>query len=226
MHFVARVLGGGAVVHESFRADGDAVYGDGHFGHTRIRCELVDHGQYGVEVRILYNEEHHMSPPRRKTSSDPRVEIIEHHCEETSQTPLRSRHTLADNYPPFPRALRLENSILHRQYSRFCMSTYMSLCLRLLKLHVTVEMPFRIAQRVSTNGRGLEPTQRSRLGDSGCGPRNARACWCRLQAFVGESSRDIDLPASNGEPFPHGVHRSSWPLATAALALSHRWRSF
>jgi hypothetical protein len=26
-------------------------------GHTRICCELVDHGQYGVEARILYNEE-------------------------------------------------------------------------------------------------------------------------------------------------------------------------
>ena len=26
-------------------------------GHTRIRCELVDHGEYGVETRILYNEE-------------------------------------------------------------------------------------------------------------------------------------------------------------------------
>ena len=30
-------------------------------GHTRIRCELVDHGQYGVEARILYNDEHHAS---------------------------------------------------------------------------------------------------------------------------------------------------------------------
>jgi hypothetical protein len=30
-------------------------------GHTRVRCELVDHGQYGVEARILDNEEHHMS---------------------------------------------------------------------------------------------------------------------------------------------------------------------
>jgi hypothetical protein len=30
-------------------------------GHTRIRCELVDHGQYGIEARILHNEEHYMS---------------------------------------------------------------------------------------------------------------------------------------------------------------------
>jgi hypothetical protein len=30
-------------------------------GDARIRCELVDHGQYGIEARILYNEEHHMS---------------------------------------------------------------------------------------------------------------------------------------------------------------------
>jgi hypothetical protein len=30
-------------------------------GRTRIRCELVDHGQYGVEARILFNEEHYMS---------------------------------------------------------------------------------------------------------------------------------------------------------------------
>ena len=22
-------------------------------GHTRVRCELVDHGQYGIEARIL-----------------------------------------------------------------------------------------------------------------------------------------------------------------------------
>jgi hypothetical protein len=29
--------------------------------HTRVRCELVDHGQYGIEARILHNEEHHMS---------------------------------------------------------------------------------------------------------------------------------------------------------------------
>jgi len=29
--------------------------------HTRIRCELVDHGQYGIEARILHNEEHYMS---------------------------------------------------------------------------------------------------------------------------------------------------------------------
>ena len=62
MHFVARVLEGGAVVvHESFRADGDAVCGDGHFGHTRVRCELVDHGEYGAEARILHNEEHYRS---------------------------------------------------------------------------------------------------------------------------------------------------------------------
>lgn len=26
-------------------------------GHTRIRCELVDRGQYGVEARILHDEE-------------------------------------------------------------------------------------------------------------------------------------------------------------------------
>jgi hypothetical protein len=26
-------------------------------GHTRIRCELIDLGQYGVEARILHNEE-------------------------------------------------------------------------------------------------------------------------------------------------------------------------
>lgn len=26
-------------------------------GHTRIRCELRDHGQYGVEAQILHNEE-------------------------------------------------------------------------------------------------------------------------------------------------------------------------
>jgi hypothetical protein len=30
-------------------------------GHKRIRCKLVDHGPYGIEVRILHNEEHHMS---------------------------------------------------------------------------------------------------------------------------------------------------------------------
>jgi hypothetical protein len=30
-------------------------------GHTRVRCELVDHGDFGFEARILYNEEHHMS---------------------------------------------------------------------------------------------------------------------------------------------------------------------
>jgi hypothetical protein len=38
---------------------GELVYEFLH-GHTRVRCELVDHGQYGV-ARILYNEEHHMS---------------------------------------------------------------------------------------------------------------------------------------------------------------------
>jgi hypothetical protein len=26
-------------------------------GYTRIRCELVDHGDYGVEARILHDEE-------------------------------------------------------------------------------------------------------------------------------------------------------------------------
>jgi hypothetical protein len=30
-------------------------------GHTRIRCELVDRGEWGVEARILHNEEHHIS---------------------------------------------------------------------------------------------------------------------------------------------------------------------
>jgi len=30
-------------------------------GHTRIRCELVDRGEYGIEARILYNEEHRIS---------------------------------------------------------------------------------------------------------------------------------------------------------------------
>ena len=30
-------------------------------GHTRIRCELVDHGPYAIEARILHNEEHYMS---------------------------------------------------------------------------------------------------------------------------------------------------------------------
>jgi hypothetical protein len=31
-------------------------------GHTRVRFELIDHGPvYGVEARILHNEEHHMS---------------------------------------------------------------------------------------------------------------------------------------------------------------------
>jgi hypothetical protein len=30
-------------------------------GPTRIRCELVDHGEYGVEARILYDDKHHMS---------------------------------------------------------------------------------------------------------------------------------------------------------------------
>jgi hypothetical protein len=30
-------------------------------GHTRIRCELRDHGAYGWEARILHNEEHHIS---------------------------------------------------------------------------------------------------------------------------------------------------------------------
>lgn len=29
--------------------------------HTRVRCELVDHGPYGIEARILHNEEHYMS---------------------------------------------------------------------------------------------------------------------------------------------------------------------
>jgi hypothetical protein len=28
---------------------------------TRIRCELVDHDQYGIEARILHNEEHYVS---------------------------------------------------------------------------------------------------------------------------------------------------------------------
>jgi hypothetical protein len=30
-------------------------------GHTRVRCELVDHDQYVIEARILHNEEHYMS---------------------------------------------------------------------------------------------------------------------------------------------------------------------
>jgi len=30
-------------------------------GHTKVRCELVDHGQYGVEARLLYDEEHRIS---------------------------------------------------------------------------------------------------------------------------------------------------------------------
>jgi hypothetical protein len=30
-------------------------------GHTRIRCELLDHGQYGWEARILHDEKFFMS---------------------------------------------------------------------------------------------------------------------------------------------------------------------
>jgi hypothetical protein len=30
-------------------------------GHTPVRCELVDHGQYGIEARVFHNEEHYMS---------------------------------------------------------------------------------------------------------------------------------------------------------------------
>jgi hypothetical protein len=30
-------------------------------GHTRIRAELVDRGEWGVEARILHNEEHFVS---------------------------------------------------------------------------------------------------------------------------------------------------------------------
>jgi hypothetical protein len=28
---------------------------------TRVRCELVDHGEWGIEARILHNDEHHVS---------------------------------------------------------------------------------------------------------------------------------------------------------------------
>jgi hypothetical protein len=30
-------------------------------GHTRVRCELVDHGQCGFEALIFHNDEHYMS---------------------------------------------------------------------------------------------------------------------------------------------------------------------
>jgi len=48
-------------------------------GHTRIRCELVDHGDYGVEAQFLRNEEFSFSRtfhPRLNPQRTPREMAI------------------------------------------------------------------------------------------------------------------------------------------------------
>jgi hypothetical protein len=50
----------GARARTAHPTHGERLYEFLH-GHTRVRFELVDHGEWGIEARILHNDEHHMS---------------------------------------------------------------------------------------------------------------------------------------------------------------------